>query len=62
MAEKVEELVNLRILFFAKAKDLIGSSNGSLVLKKQNSTNITGDQLMRIMIEKFPKYLFLKSH
>jgi hypothetical protein len=47
-----EEKVNLRILFFAKAKDLIGITNGYLSL---NRRNLTGHELMNLLIENYPK-------
>ena len=47
-----EEKVDLRILFFAKAKDLAGITNGHLSVEKRN---LTGHELMKLLLENYPK-------
>ena len=51
MTDKIE----LKVLFFAKARELIGNTNGVLVLEKEKLINITGHNLLEILIENYQK-------
>lgn len=47
------EEISVPILFFAKARELVGKSSSILALSQ--SPNITGDKLLAIILEKFPQ-------
>jgi hypothetical protein len=50
----MSEEIQVRILFFAKARDLAGITNERLILKEK-AQDLTGHRLLDILIEKHPK-------